>query len=277
MKFESLLNRKDIERFLEEDIGSGDLTSQLLLPKNKVMNAYFLAKEDFVLAGMKEALDIIAYLDPDLEAKFEKDGKFIKSGDKFCSVKGKVDSLLIGERTALNLLQRMSGIATNSKKYSEQISGKTRVVDTRKTTPGLRILEKYAVRVGGCFNHRIGLYDGILIKDNHIRAAVGVANAVKLARAGAHHLVMVEIEVCTLEELQEAIKAGADGVLLDNMDNEMIKEAVEIIRGRLFVEVSGGITLERIASLCEIGVDYISSGALTYAAKAVDISFEIEY
>lgn len=271
----SLLSRKDIERFLSEDVGRGDLTSESTIPSDLSSSGNFLAKQDFTLSCMKEALSIFEYLDPEIKYDCSEDGSHIKRGDTFCTVSGNTRTLLIAERPALNLLQRMCGISTLSAKYAAEATGHTKVVDTRKTTPGLRILEKYAVRVGGCSNHRLGLDDGILIKDNHIRAAGGIQKAIERAKEAAHHLVKIEVEVTSLEELKEALTASCDGVLLDNMNDEMVKAAVELVNGQIFTEVSGGITLSRIKTLSTIGVDYISVGALTHSAGSVDISFEL--
>lgn len=272
----SIINLADIERFLSEDIGSGDITTDSIIPVGQKGTGVFLAKEDFVLACIHDAVAILSHLDPEIKYKTEEDGSFIRKGDEFCKVTGSTRALLTGERAALNLLQRMCAIATLSREFADAAAGKAKVVDTRKTTPGLRLLEKYAVRTGGCHNHRLGLDDGILIKDNHIKAAGGIPKAVDAVKKRGHHLLKIEVEVTSLDELQEALDTGADGVLLDNMDNEMITRAVEIVKGRLLTEVSGGVTLERIPGLCATGVDYISVGALTHSAGSVDISFEIE-
>jgi nicotinate-nucleotide pyrophosphorylase (carboxylating) len=271
----SLLSKKDIERFLSEDVGRGDLTSESTIPADLHSTGNFLAKQDFTLSCMKEALSIFEYLDPEIKFDCEKDGSHIKTGDTFCTVTGNTRALLIAERPALNLLQRMCGISTLSAKYAAEATGQTKVVDTRKTTPGLRILEKYAVRIGGCYNHRLGLDDGILIKDNHIRAAGGIKKAVERAKEAAHHLVKIEVEVTSLDELKEALNTSCDGVLLDNMDDSTVESAVKLVDGQIFTEVSGGITLSRIKKLSKIGVNYISVGALTHSAGSVDISFEL--
>lgn len=271
-----LLTEKDIERFLAEDIGRGDMTTDALIPSDRLGRGEFHAKEDFILAGINDALAVFRYLDPGLKVKkFHEDGSKIKNGVIFCEIEGKLRSLLTAERTALNLLQRMCGIAALSAQYAAAAGKGTKVLDTRKTAPGLRLLEKYAVKTGGCFNHRMGLDDGILIKDNHIRCGGGIPETVKNAKAKSHHLLKVEVEVSNLEELKQALKAGADAVLLDNMTDDMIKKAVDITGGKIPVEVSGGITLERIKTLSKIGVDYISVGALTHSARAMDISLEI--
>lgn len=272
----TLLKTSDIERFLSEDIGRGDMTTDALIAPDKRGKAEFHAKEDFILAGINDAIAIFRYLDPSLKVKkLNEDASKIKKGVIFCEMQGNLRALLTAERTALNLLQRMCGIAALSAEYAAAAGKKTRILDTRKTAPGMRLLEKYAVRTGGCFNHRMGLDDGILIKDNHIRCGGGITETVKKAREKTHHLLKVEVEVATLEELKQAVKAGADAVLLDNMTDKMIEKAVEIAGGKIPLEVSGGITLERIKTLSKIGVDYISVGALTHSARAVDISLEI--
>lgn len=272
----TLLKTSDIERFLSEDVGRGDMTTDALIAPDKRGKAEFHAKEDFILAGINDAIAIFRYLDPSLKVKkLNEDASKIKKGVIFCEMQGNLRALLTAERTALNLLQRMCGIAALSAEYAAAAGKKTRILDTRKTAPGMRLLEKYAVRTGSCFNHRMGLDDGILIKDNHIRCGGGITETVKKAREKTHHLLKVEVEVATLEELKQAVKAGADAVLLDNMTDKMIEKAVEIAGGKIPLEVSGGITLERIKTLSKIGVDYISVGALTHSARAVDISLEI--
>jgi len=272
----SILTESDIARFLSEDMGRGDATTDALIEPDRRGKGEFHAKEDFILAGIHEAIAVFRYLDPGLKVNvFRDDCSGIKKGDIFCEIEGKLRGLLSAERTALNLLQRMSGIATIASQYAAAAEEKTRILDTRKTIPGMRLLEKYAVRAGGCYNHRMGLDDGILIKDNHIRCAGGIATAVKKTREKNHHLLKIEVEVTSIEELNEAIEAGADAVLLDNMTDEMIQKAVEAAGGKIALEVSGGITLDRIKMLSKLGVDYISVGALTHSARAVDISLEI--
>jgi nicotinate-nucleotide pyrophosphorylase (carboxylating) len=272
----SILTESDIARFLSEDIGRGDTTTEALIEPYRRGKGEFHAKEDFVLAGIHEAIAVFRYLDPEMKAsKYMDDSSRIQEGMIFCEIEGNLRALLTGERTALNLLQRMSGIAKLASQYAAAAEGKTRILDTRKTVPGMRLLEKYAVRTGGCHNHRMGLDDGILIKDNHIRCARGIAAAVKKVKEKKHHLLKIEVEVTSIKELNEAIEAGADAVLLDNMTNEMIEKAVATAKGKIALEVSGGITLERIKTLSKMGIDYISVGALTHSARAVDISLEI--
>jgi nicotinate-nucleotide pyrophosphorylase (carboxylating) len=207
----------------------------------------------------------------------EKDGDRVASGTEIARLSGHTRALLRGERVALNLLQHMSGIATLTSRYVEQLTGhKAQVLDTRKTLPGLRQLEKYAVRMGGGKNHRFGLFDGLLIKDNHIKAAAGIAKAVELARKNAHHLLDVEVEAKTLDEVQEALRTDADIIMLDNMSLGMMREAVKLVAGRALVEASGNVTLETIRQIAETGVDYISAGSLTHSAPAADISMKIQ-
>jgi nicotinate-nucleotide pyrophosphorylase (carboxylating) len=272
----SILTESDIARFLSEDIGRGDTTTEALIEPERRGKGEFHAKENFVLAGINEAVAVFRFLDPDLKLKkIRDDGGAIGKGEIFCEIEGKLRALLTAERTSLNLLQRMCGVATLAAEYTAAAGGRTKILDTRKTAPGMRLLEKYAVRTGGCRNHRMGLDDGILIKDNHIRCARGIAAAVKKAKERRHHLIKIEVEVTSIKELNEAMEAGADAVLLDNMTDEMIQKAVQAAGGKIALEVSGGITLERIKTLSKMGVDYISVGALTHSARAVDISLEI--
>lgn len=264
---------------LAEDLGPGDVTTDALVPPNATGEAVIWAKERMVLAGMDVACRVFELLDPTVEIDpYFGDGDFIDafSKVKVATVKGPLRSLLYGERTALNFLQRLSGIATWVRHHVEQLpQGKTRLVDTRKTTPGWRVLEKTAVRLGGGVNHRFGLFDGILIKDNHITACGSVGEAVQKARANAHHLLKIEVEVANLEQVKEALEEGADIIMLDNMGLETMTKALEIIDGRALVEVSGNVTRSRLAELAKIGVNIISMGALTHSAVAVDLSMKI--
>lgn len=262
---------------LEEDIGSGDITTALTVPDGVTAVGVLLAKQAGVIAGLGvaqavfQAVDVCVTVDSRL-----KDGDTVPAGGQVAIVSGSARAILTGERVALNFLQRMSGIATLTSHFVEQVSGtKARIIDTRKTTPGLRALEKYAVRLGGGYNHRFGLFDGILIKDNHIAAAGGVRSAVEAARTNAPHTFKVEVEVTDLDQLREAIAAGADVVLLDNMPRELMREAVEIGRGKVIFEASGGVTLDNVREIAETGVDLISVGALTHSAAALDISLEL--
>lgn len=273
---ENVLN-EIVARALDEDIGSGDITTMVTVPPEAQCRAELWAKEGGVIAGLEVAQLVFQMCDPEVVFEPEvSDGERVAEGQVIARLSGNTRGVLAAERTALNFLQRMSGIATLTAQFVEAVEGLTvRIVDTRKTAPGLRLLDKYAVRAGGAWNHRVGLFDGILIKDNHLRAAGGVGEAVRRARAGAHHLVRIEVEVQTLEEVEEAIAAGADVILLDNMSLAEIEEAVEAIAGRCETEVSGGVTLEMVRELAECGVDYISVGALTHSAPALDLSLEI--
>jgi nicotinate-nucleotide pyrophosphorylase (carboxylating) len=230
-----------------------------------------------VIAGLEVAQLVFQMCDPEVVFEPEvADGDRVSEGQVIARLSGSTRGILAAERTALNFLQRMSGIATLTAQFVAAVEGiNVRIVDTRKTAPGLRLLDKYAVRAGGAWNHRVGLFDGVLIKDNHLRAAGGVGEAVRRARSGAHHLVRVEVEVQTLEEVEEAIAADADVIMLDNMGLAEIEEAVRVVAGRCETEVSGGVTLEMVRELAECGVNYISVGALTHSAPALDLSLEI--
>jgi nicotinate-nucleotide pyrophosphorylase (carboxylating) len=267
-----------IENALAEDIHTGDITTQAVVGEGRAARATLRAKEEMVLAGIGVAARVFRMLDPDsrFTPRFA-DGDRIASGDVIAEISGNDASLLQGERVALNLLQRMCGIATVTARYVEAVRGtKARVVDTRKTTPGLRVLEKYAVRVGGGTNHRTGLYDGILIKENHITAAGGVTEAVRRAKAYVPHTMKVEVETETIAQVAEALAAGADIIMLDNMGHEEMRAAVDLIGGRAVVEASGGVNLESIRGIAATGVDIISVGALTHSARAMDISMLME-
>lgn len=262
---------------LQEDIGPGDITTDNLIPENKKGQGIIIAKEPLVLAGLDVAKQVFTILD--LNADFSsnhEDGDRIEDRETILEIKGSLRALLKGERTALNFLQHLSGIATHVRSYVDQLGDlPVRLVDTRKTTPGWRVLEKYAVRKGGATNHRMGLYDGVLIKDNHIAACGGIAEAVKQIRSRISHLVRIEIEASDLSHVREALNAGADAIMLDNMDLDQIQEAVKLISGRALVEVSGMITRKNLKAYAGIGVDIISSGALTHSAPSVDISMRI--
>lgn len=265
-----------LRRALEEDIGPADITSSLLIPEDDQSKAAYLAKGDFVLAGLPFAAEVFRLLDTSTSFKiFFNDGAKVTRGDIIAEVSGKTHVLLAGERVSLNILQRLSGIATLTGTYVDKIKGfKAKIVDTRKTTPCHRFIEKYAVRTGGGSNHRFGLYDGILIKDNHITAVGSIKEAVRRAKTG-HHLTKIEIEVEDLRALNEAIEAGADIIMLDNMTIGDIRKAVKISAGRVILEASGGVTLENVRGIAETGVDLISVGALTHSAPSVDISLKI--
>ncbi len=263
---------------LAEDLGSGDITSEATIPRESVSLAVMLAKQDMVLAGLDFSREVFHHLDPDIQfTSLVKDGDRIGAGTEIAKLSGNTRALLAGERVALNLLQHLSGIATITAKYVEQVKGlKVQVLDTRKTLPGLRLFEKYAVRMGGGSNHRMGLYDGVLIKDNHIKAAGGITKAVESVRQSGQNILKIEVETKTLDEVREALAAKADIIMLDNMRSDLMRAAVQLIGGRAFVEASGNVTLETIRSIAETGVDSISSGSLTHSAPAADISMKIK-
>ena len=267
-----------LDLWLLEDLGGGDLTSTLLIPEDQKGRGVILAKEEGVLAGLEVAQAVFHRVDGRIAfTPLARDGDPLLPGLEVARLEGPLRGILAGERLALNLLQRLSGIATLTRRYVEAVRGTQAIIlDTRKTTPGLRALEKYAVRVGGGRNHRFGLFDGILIKDNHIRAVGGVKEAVRRARSQAPHYLKVEVEVTSIEELEEALEAGAELILLDNMDLETLKEAVGRAKGRALLEASGRMSLERVREVAETGVDYISVGALTHSARALDLSLELE-
>ena len=263
---------------IAEDVGAGDVTTNATVDAGTRGRGVFVVKADCVLAGLDVAIETfrqVAQTDA-VDAKLlKRDGDRCARGDIAAEVTAGARTLLVGERTALNFLQRLSGIATMTRRFVDASGGRITVLDTRKTTPTLRALEKYAVRAGGGTNHRVGLFDAILIKDNHVRLAGGVAAAIARARAD-HSDLVVEVEAQTLAELDEALAAKADVVLVDNMSTRDIRTAVARARGRAKIEISGGVTLERIPELAATGADYVSVGALTHSAPAVDISFEIE-
>jgi nicotinate-nucleotide pyrophosphorylase (carboxylating) len=269
-----------LEAFIKEDIGDGDHTTLSTIPKTQKGTAKLLIKEEGVLAGVTVSLAVFNSIDPELEVNyFFKDGDPVKVGDVVFEVKGKLHSILVAERLVLNLMQRMSGIATMTRKIVDLISGtKAKVLDTRKTTPGLRYFEKQAVKIGGGVNHRFGLYDMILIKDNHVDYAGGIENALNKAfnyRIDNNLAIEIEIEVRGIEELQEVLASGkADRVLLDNFDYKTLKEAVELVDSKIITEASGGITLETASEYAACGVDYISMGALTHSVKSLDMSLK---
>jgi len=263
---------------LDEDVGPGDLTAEAVVPADARGSGLLFAKESLVVSGVSAAARVFLALDPDVEIEAIRDeGDAAGPGDGVLRIKGSLRAILTGERTALNLLQRLCGIATLTKEYVKALEGtKTRLLDTRKTTPGMRELEKAAVRAGGGTNHRGALFDGILVKDNHAAAAGGIGEAVRRARAKAHPLLMVEAEVSTPGQIEEALKAGAQMLLLDNLGDAELKKAVEQVRGRVLLEASGGMTLERLPRVAATGVDYVSVGALTHSAPAVDLSLVVE-
>lgn len=266
-----------VRRALAEDVGKGDLTTNALVPGHLQAEAVIYSKGQGVLAGISVAEQTFTYLDPEIEIQWQlADGSQLSPGSVIARVIGQGQALLTGERIALNFMQRLSGIATATRELLTMLEGtKAKLVDTRKTTPGLRLLEKYAVRVGGGYNHRLGLDDGVLIKDNHIKVAGGIREAVGRAKAEVPHTIKVEVEVESLEQLNEALAAGADIIMLDNMSFDVMREAVRITAGRVPLEASGGIAKETIRKVAETGVDLISVGAVTHSVKALDISMDI--
>ncbi|MBN2794869.1 MAG: carboxylating nicotinate-nucleotide diphosphorylase [Clostridia bacterium] len=263
---------------LDEDVSYVDITSDILISEDSKDTAEMMSKADGVVAGLSVAKRVFEIVDPTIEVEILKnDGDHVAYGDVLLRVKGSSRSLLKAERVALNLLQRMSGIATQAYLYANEVKDyKLRVVDTRKTTPGLRILEKYAVLKGGCFNHRFNLSDAVMIKDNHIKAVGSITDAVNKAKAMIPHTTKIEVEVESLLQLEEALKAKADIIMLDNMDNETMAKAVEMNKGQAILEASGNITLERLKAIGAIGIDVVSVGALTHSVKAFDISMNIK-
>ena len=274
--------RKIVTRALAEDIGAGDITTALTVPPSSTSRAQIVARESGVIAGMPVAEMVFAQVakvygseKPAFHIRAF-DGCPISAGQVAAEIAGPTAVILTAERTALNFLQRMSGIAAKTARMVDLVKHTSaKIIDTRKTTPGLRILEKYAVRMGGGQNHRFGLYDAVLIKDNHIKAAGGIRPAIEAAKAGAPHAVQVEVEADTIEQVRQALDLGVDMILLDNMAPEMLREAVALCKGRALTEASGGITEENIVEVAETGVDLISIGALTHSVKALDLSLEI--
>lgn len=267
-----------IRRALAEDVGAGDVTTLALIPADQEGVAIAHAKEAGVLAGNQIAARVFTLLDGSVRTTpLLSDGDLLSPGSTFLRAEGSLQAILTGERVALNVLRRLSGIATLTRAFVQAVEGtNATIIDTRKTTPGLRLLEKYAVRVGGGRNHRIGLFDGVLIKDNHIAACGSIANAVARARTSVHHLLKVQIEAKTLAQVGECLDAGADGILLDNMSPETMAAAVELARGKAFTEASGGVTLASVRAAAHSGVDLISVGMLTHSAPALDLSLDIE-
>lgn len=274
----NIINVRDVvKKALSEDIGFGDITS-LIIDSSKKGRGYFLAKEDLILCGSEVATLCFKELDEKIKISFTfKDGDLIKKGTLFGSVEGGLRMILTGERVALNFLQRLSGIATITKQFVSKVEKySVKILDTRKTTPLLRELEKFAVKTGGGHNHRFNLSDGVLIKDNHIVAAKGITNAVNEARKNIPALTKIAVEVKSIKELKEALKAKVDHIMLDNMSTLKVAKALSIIKGAVPVEVSGGITLENIEEYAKLEPDYISLGCITHSVKAVDISLELE-
>jgi nicotinate-nucleotide pyrophosphorylase (carboxylating) len=270
------LYRDIVRRALEEDVRDGDITTDATVAPALMARGVLLLKADCVVAGLEVAFETFRQVDPAVRcATSQRDGQACPAGTEIAEIAGTARALLIGERTALNFLQRLCGIATRARRFVDAAGGRITILDTRKTTPTLRVLEKYAVRAGGASNHRVGLFDAILIKDNHIRLAGGVRAAVERSRAYRPGL-PVEVEAETLAQVEEALAAGAETILVDNMSTERIRDAVALARHRAKIEISGGVTLERIPELAATGADSVSVGALTHSAPAIDISFEIE-
>lgn len=274
-----IFNQADklIDLALAEDIGPGDITTDNLVDAQAPGHGDIVAKQDLVIAGLDIAKRVFQRLDDGVvyEASFQ-DGAFVTNGSRVVTISGRLAALLSAERTALNFLQRLSGIATQVREYVSQLEGQSvKLLDTRKTTPGWRELEKYAVRIGGGTNHRMGLYDAVLIKDNHIAAAGGIAEAVARIKDKVPAAVTIEVETTTLEEVRQALEAGAHIIMLDNMDLKQIGAAVDLVSGRAQLEVSGGVTRDQLTALAATGIDLISSGALTHSACAVDLSMKI--
>lgn len=276
----------EVERILKsalaEDVGSGDVTSLSTVPSGRTISGRYIAKEDGVLCGLEVVARAFALLDASIAfTALAADGDRVRKGDVIATVSGDARAILAGERVGLNLLQHMSGVATQTARAVAAVAGTgAKIVDTRKTTPGLRVLDKYAVRMGGGGNHRFNLADGVLIKDNHIVAAGGIAAAVAAARARAPHSLKIEVEVETLEQLREALEAGADIIMLDNMPTETMREAVRLVAGRALTEASGNMgdkTDAELRAVAETGVDLISIGALTHSVKALDISLKFSW
>lgn len=278
---ETGLNIQEIEYIIDhafrEDIGNGDITTNNLVPESKTACASMTAKADGVIAGLPIAEKVFRKLDENLQwTPKVQDGDFVKKGDVIVEIAGTFRALLTGERLALNLLQRMSGIASETAKYVAEVAGtKVQILDTRKTVPGLRTLDKYAVKMGGGTNHRIGLYDLVMIKDNHIKIAGNITTAVQQIRKEIPADMKVEVETTNLEEVREAVQAGADIIMLDNMSNEIMSQAVGIIAGKAKIEASGNMNISRLKGVAATGVDFISIGALTHSVTALDISQNI--
>jgi nicotinate-nucleotide pyrophosphorylase (carboxylating) len=272
-----LLLEPIVRRALEEDLGrSGDVTSELVVPARSRAKARLLTREPGRIAGLICAEAAFRLLDATLEFRLDtRDGTDAEAGASLATLQGSARAILAGERVALNFVGRLSGVATQTRALAEAVAGtKAQIVCTRKTTPGLRLLEKYAVRCGGGFNHRFGLDDAVLIKDNHILVAGGLAPALERARAGAGHMMSIEVEVETLDQLEEALRLRVNTILLDNMGIDELKRAVEITKGRAVLEASGNVTLATARAIAETGVDYISSGAITHSAPCLDVTVD---
>ncbi|MBE6718029.1 MAG: carboxylating nicotinate-nucleotide diphosphorylase [Ruminococcaceae bacterium] len=278
MYIEKTVLDKILLNALEEDLGNGDITTLSVIPKENNAHGRYIAKENGVLCGVGIAERVYQLIDSTGEVKFTtyyNDGDYVEKGTVIAEVEGPAVTLLSGERVGLNLMQRLSGIATRTAEAVKAVQGtNARVTDTRKTTPGIRVLEKYAVRVGGGSNHRFNLADGVLIKDNHIAAAGSITKAVEMARKNAHHMLKIEVEIETFEQLNEALNAGADIIMLDNMNEEDMEKAVKIINGRAISEASGNMGERDLTKVAKTGVDLISIGALTHSVHSMDISLK---
>ncbi|OGQ99511.1 MAG: nicotinate-nucleotide diphosphorylase (carboxylating) [Deltaproteobacteria bacterium RIFOXYD12_FULL_55_16] len=269
---------RQLQQFLEEDVGLGDITTDSVFGPQQEGQAIFVAKEDFVVAGLNEIVPLVFTTRNPLIicTALKKDGETARSGERIFSAQGPVRDLLSAERVALNLAQRLSGIATLTAAFVHEVEGlPVRIIDTRKTTPGLRALEKYAVRIGGGHNHRFSLADGILLKDNHIAAAGSISEAVRLIRDKAPHTLKIEVETENLAQVAECLACGVEIIMLDNMAPALMRQAVNFIAGRALVEASGGVNLSNVREIAEAGVDLISVGALTHSARAMDISMRL--
>ena len=277
MEIDKNILEENLRLWLREDIGHGDISTMLTVPAGIMGKGRFVMKEDGVICGLSVAAMTFRLVDEGITfAPMIDEGQAVKKGEIIAEVSGDLGKIMAGERVALNLLQRLSGISTKTRAFVDEVQGyNTKVLDTRKTTPGLRFLEKYAVTVGGGQNHRFGLFDGILIKDNHIKAAGGITKALELLSKSAPHYLAVQVEVETLDELREALDHRIPAILLDNMTTEMMAEAVKITAGRAKLEASGNMTVERAREVAATGVDYISAGSLTHSVKALDISLKV--
>lgn len=272
------LIRKSVEHFLAEDIGNGDITSESIFRTKQTGEAVFVAKESFIATGMEKVAGLVFHVkNPGIKiSDAAADATQVSPGDILLRVKGPIADILEAERVALNLVQRLCGIATLTSRFVERVAPlPVKIVDTRKTTPGLRALEKYAVRVGGGHNHRFNLSDGILIKDNHIAACGSITEAVRLVRENTHHCLKVEVETENLEQVEECLACGVEIIMLDNMEPPVMKQAVTLVGGKAVVEASGGITLDNIRAVAETGIDIISIGAITHSVPACDISMRV--
>lgn len=275
-QFASIAMDEHIKRALEEDMNAGDISTESVMPLPQKGHVQLICKQDGVIAGLNVFARVFELLDPDVQVRLDvQDGEAVQVGQMLGVVEGDVRALLSGERTALNYLQRMSGIATYTRRTAALFEGtNTVLVDTRKTTPGMRLFEKEAVRLGGAVNHRFNLTDGVMLKDNHIAAAGGITQAIEAARTRAPFVRKIEVETETLEQVQEAVDAGADIIMLDNMSHETMDQAIKLIDGRAQTECSGNVTLENAAALADLGVDFVSCGALTHSAGILDLSLK---